>query len=424
MEQKPLSHWIFLSLGIFLTYAGLAIFITWPLAADLNRVLPGASGDTLLHYWNGWATKQALSQGQSPFFTNLLFYPHGVSLVTHNMAWFQIIPWLLLERIVDGVAAYNLTLLFNLTLCGCAAFLLVYKLTGDFSPAFLAGLLYMAWPFRLSQLDHPNLLATQWIPIFMLFLIRTLENGRWRDVVMTAVSLALIGYGRWQLLIPAAILGLIYVLWDWKQWWSKGQRDRLVKLVVSAGLAAIFLLPPAFLLLQEQQDDPAAADLFREGEEAIMQSDLLAYITPSNEHFLLRELTAPIYDSYYEMRFSSRRYSPYIGLTTSILAILALIKRRRESLPWVLMALFMILLAMGPLLRINGVSYPEFPMLYRLLEPVQVIRLMRVPDRFNMFLALPIAVLAGYGTAVILERLRSKRVVSFRLFTAIGLAFD
>ncbi len=425
MEHKPLTHRLLFGLGIFIAYAGLAVLITWPLAANLNQVLPGASGDTLLHYWNGWATKQALSQGQSPLFTKLLFYPEGVSLVTHNMAWFQIGPWLLLERFLDGITAYNLTLLFNLTLCGAAAFILVYKLTADLRPAFLAGLVYMAWPFRLSQLDHPNLLATQWIPVFMLFLILTLENGRWRDVVLTAVSLALIGYGRWQLLIPAAIMGLIYVAWHWKQWWPKEQRDRILKLVISAGLAAIFLLPPAFLLLQEQQKDPGAADLFREGEEAIMQSDLLAYVTPSNGHFLLREVTKPIYDKYYEARFSTRRYSPYIGLITLLLAILALIKKRRESLPWLWMALVLLLLAMGPLLRVNGTTYPGIPMLYRLLEPLQVIRLMRVPDRFNMFLALPVAVFAAYGTAVILERFRSKwKAISVYVLLLVLILFE
>jgi hypothetical protein len=144
-----------------------------------------------------------------------------------------------------------------------------------------------------------------------------LENGHWRDVVLTAVSLALVGYGRWQLLIPTVIMSLIYVLWHWKQWWPKEQRDRLLKLGISAGLTAIFLLPPALLLLQEQRSDPGAANLFREGEETIMQSDLLAYVTPSNGHFLLREVTEPIYDKYYEARSSSRRYSPYIGLTTA-----------------------------------------------------------------------------------------------------------
>lgn len=238
-----------------------------------------------------------------------------------------------------------------------------------------------------------------------------LENGHWRDVVLTAVSLALVGYGRWQLLIPTVIMSLIYVLWHWKQWWPKEQRDRLLKLGISAGLTAIFLLPPALLLLQEQRSDPGAANLFREGEETIMQSDLLAYVTPSNGHFLLREVTEPIYDKYYEARSSSRRYSPYIGLTTLLLVIMALVKKRRDSLPWLLMALILLQLAMGPLLRVNGVTYQRIPMLYRLLEPVQVIRLMRVPDRFNMFLALPIAVTAAYGIVVILENLRSKRMV-------------
>ena len=411
MEYKPLSRRIVIGLGIFFAYAGLALLITWPLTANLTQVLPGVSEDTLLHYWNGWATKQALSQGQSPFFTNLLFHPQGVSLITHNMAWFQIGPWLLLERFLNSTAAYNVTLLFNLILCGIAAFILVYKLTGDRKPAFLAGLIYMAWPFRMSQLDHPNLLATQWIPIFMFFLIRTLEHGRRRDVILTAVSLALIGYGRWQLLIPAAIMGLIYVLWHWRQWWPKAQRDKLLKLAASASLAAIFLLPPAWLLIQEQQSDPGVTDLFREGEESIMQSDLLAYMTPSNGHFLLREVTVPIYDNYYAERFSPRRYSPYIGLTTLLLGIVALVKRRRDALPWLFMVLVLILLAMGPLLRVNGVTYPAIPMLYRFLEPLQLIRLMRVPDRYNMFLALPAAVMAGYGTAEILTGLRSKWMV-------------
>ena len=418
IQNKFLRKTIF-GIGILIVYAGLALLITWPLAANLSTTLPGASGDTLLHYWNGWATKQAMIAGQSPFFTKLIFYPGGVSLITHNMAWFQILPWLLLERFIDGITAYNLTLLFSLTLCGGAAFLLVYKLTKDIKASFLAGLIYMAWPFRLSQLDHPNLLATQWIPIFMFFLLNTLERGRWRDVLLTAVSLALIGYGRWQLLIPATIMALIMVLFQWRKWWPKSERSRLIRLGVSAVLATILLLPPAYFLLQEQQNDPDAADIFRGGEETIMQSDLLAYMTPSNLHFLLRDITAPIYDKYYAVRFPSRRYAPYIGLTTLLLAILAMIKRRRESFPWLIMGLVMILLAMGPLLRVNGVEYAKFPMLYRILEPLQIIRLMREPDRFNMFLALPAAVLGGYGTSVILSRLRVKWIA---VGVTIGLA--
>ncbi len=408
MNRKTQIRRFLYVFAIFLLYAGLTILITWPLAARLDQVLPGASGDTLLHYWNGWAASQALSRGQSPFFTDLIFHPQGVSLLTHNMAWFHIGPWLLIERFIDGIVAYNVVLLFNLALCGFSAFLLAWKISGDVKPAFLAGMIYMAWPFRLSQLDHPNLLATQWIPLFLLFLILLLEKGRWQDVILTAVTLALVGYGRWQLLIPAGVMGLTLVIWHWPRWWPRNERPRLLKLMSSGVLAAILLLPPAWLLLQEQQNDPGAADIFREGEESIMQADLLAYITPSNDHFLLRDVTTPLYDQYYDVRFPSRRYSPYIGFTIFLLVILAILKRRRDALPWLVMGLVLILLAMGPVLRVNGQEYPGFPMLYRFLEPLQVFRLMRVPDRFNMFLALPVAMLGSLGALVVFSKLEKK----------------
>lgn len=411
MNQKARFRPLLIALAIFLLYAGLAILITWPLAANIDQVLPGGSGDTLLHYWNGWVTGQSLSQNQSPFYSNAIFHPQGVSLMTHNMAWFQIGPWLILEQFLNGITAYNIVLLLNLTLCGMMTFLLAKKISRNIKSAFLAGLIYMAWPFRLSQLDHPNLLATQWIPLFLLFLILLLEKGRWRDVVFMAVSFALIGYGRWQLLIPAGVMALILIIWNWPRWWPRNERSRLLKLLISGLLTAILLLPPAWLLLQEQQNDPGAADLFRGGEESIMQADLLAYITPSNEHFLLREITTPIYDHYYEGRFPSRRYSPYIGITTLLLIIIAVLKKRKEAMPWLLMGLGLILLGLGPLLRINGQEFPEFPMLYKLLEPLQLFRLMRVPDRFNMFAALPAAILGGLGSLVILSKFKGKWMV-------------
>jgi len=82
------------------------------------------------------------------------------------------------------------------------------------------------------------------------------------------------------------------------------------------------------------------------------------------------------------------------------LAVIGVAARRRESLPWVLMALFLMALALGPVLRVNGQVY-RVPTLYRALEPLQVFRLMRQPDRYNMFLALPVAVLAAYGLAAL-----------------------
>ena len=179
--------------AVFIGYAALAVVTSWPVAARLATDMSGTPpADSSLHYWNGWEVQQALAAGRSPLYTTLLFYPHGVSLVTQNIAWFNVLPWLVLQPLVGGIAAFNLALLLNLALCGCMLFWLAYRLTGDARAAFVAGVIYLAWPYRLSQLDHPNMLATEWLPVFFLFLILTINEGRWRAAALAGLCFALV----------------------------------------------------------------------------------------------------------------------------------------------------------------------------------------------------------------------------------------
>jgi hypothetical protein len=389
-----------IALAIFVAYAGLACLTTWPLAACLGTHLPSNSDDTLLHYWNGWWVQQALASGQSPLYTTFLFYPRGLSLVTHNIAWFQVLLWLALEPLVGGIAAYNLSLLFNLTLCGCAFFWLAHKLSGDWRAAFLSGLVYQAWPYRVSQLDHPNLLATYWLPLFFLYLVYTIRSRRWRDSLLAGLFFALTGYTRWQQLIPAVLMGLVYFAATVPAW-LPAYKQVLPRLALAGGLATLLLLPPGLLLLDQERSVGDSANLLREGEEAVMQTDVLAYLTPASSHPVLGKQTQPLYDRYYSDRTSERRAPAYVGFVALLLALAGVLSRRKESLPWVLMAALLILLALGPVLRFNGQLY-QVPMLYSFLEPIVLVRLMRGPDRFNVFLALPISMLAAYGTAGLL----------------------
>ncbi len=394
------KRWIMI---ILLAYTGTAIGMTWPLAARLTTHLPGHTTDTLVHYWNGWWVRQALSTGQSPFYTPYLFYPKGLSLVTHNFAWPNVAAWLILSPWAGGLAAYNLPFLANLALCGLAAFLLTHELTGDKRAAFLAGLIYQCWPFRLGQLDHPNLISTQWIPLFLLFLGRAARRGRWQDGLLAGTFFALTGYTRWQQLVPATIVGGIYLVWallSRRIAWRRG----VLALLLAGGIATVALAPPTLLLLRQQRTAPA--DLLVEGEQAAMQTDLLAYLTPSPSHPVLGSLTRPAYDQYYASRSEGRRFPAYVGTVTLILAILGLWCARRAGLPWAAMALTLFLLALGPVLRVNGQLYPAIPMPHRLTNRFPVMQLLRFPDRFNMFLALPVAVLAAYGSRTVLAFVR------------------
>ncbi|NCF66230.1 MAG: hypothetical protein GWP61_09650 [Chloroflexi bacterium] len=389
------SRWLSLAI-LSAVYFAIACLITWPLFRKLGTHLVGRTSDAMVHYWNGWWVQQALSLGQSPFQTSYLSFPEGVSLVTHNFAWLNILPWLLLEPLIGGVWAYNLIVLFSLTLCGLAVYLLADELLHNGQAAFIAGLIYMAWPYRQSQLDHPNLIATFCIPLFFLFLIRTLRGLRWRDAIFAAIALALVGYTRWQLLLPAVFMAIIYVAGTAKQW-LRQWKALLPRLGLLAILAIFALLPPAVMLIREQAASSFSANIFLRHDEQIMSTDLLAYVTPGKRHFILGELTKPLYDRYYPDRSSGRRYPAYVGLSVLLLAFIGIVRRWREAWIWLLMAVLLAGLASSMILRVNGQLLENVPTLYRLLAPLQIARLIRVPERYVLFMALPISMLAAYG---------------------------
>jgi hypothetical protein len=134
-----------------------------------------------------------------------------------------------------------------------------------------------------------------------------------------------------------------------------------------------------------------------------MQTDVLAFFTPDRAHPVFGEYTQTRYDYYYADRYVGRRFPSYIGLITLCLVLIGIWFNRQNSRPWFWLAVFLMLLALGPVLRINGRFYPNIPTFYGLLSPLGIFRLMRVPDRFNVFLALPVAVLAAYGTVQLLN---------------------
>jgi hypothetical protein len=281
--------------------------------------------------------------------------------------------------------------------------LLAYDLIDDRRAAFLSGLIYQCWPFRMAQLDHPNLISTYAIPLFLLFLSRTVRRGRWRSGVLAGFFFSLVGYTRWQLLIPATIIGATYLVFSLPRTWAT-RHQWLAPLLLAGSVAVLALIPPAMLLLQEQQTNPAS--LVKGSDEAAIQTDLMAYVTPSAAHPVFSAFTAPAYDRYYTNRSTGRRFPAYVGVTTLVLASLGVWRASRKSIPWLVVTAVLVSLALGTDLRINGRIYSAVPMPYRLASKSFVVRLLRFPDRFSLFVALPMSVLAAHGTSHLLGILR------------------
>jgi hypothetical protein len=396
-------------LAVVGAYIVLTLVMTWPLASQLGTHLPGRGDDLLVRYWNRWWIKRVLTQGGDLFYTDMIFYPTGVNLLYHNIAWANIALWLPLEPLVGGIVAFNLIYLLNLCLCAVTMYVLARYLTRSTAAAFVAGLVYAFFPYRLFEIDHSNLIATQWLPLFLLCLMRIVrEKNKLRHALFAALFLALTGYTRWQLLVFAAFVACAYVLYslcfERRSW-----RLRIfVMLGVAAVVAVVLMSPLLYPLVRAQLTRTYPEDLFVESLVA-KQTDLLAYVVPPHNHVLGGLFEGLEYAEGYTRAWYS---NAYLGYCVILLVILGVCKARRMAWFWVGLALVAWLLAMGPSVRFNKQIYDAIPLPYALVKDFLPIKMMREERRFNVLLALPIAVMAAYGVVCLRDWARRRRVAS------------
>ena len=393
-------------------YAALTLVMTWPLVLHLGSELAGARSDLWVHQWTFWWIKQALQTGQSPFYTTLLYYPYGVSLTSHNIAWFNIALWLPLQALFGAVTAYNLVFIIVITLNGFAFYLFARAETSAGLPAFVGGLIFGFWPYTLSHYDHPNMMVTFWVPLTLLFMLKSYRHGRLRDTLLMAVCMAMVGITRWQLLVMSAPIILAYGLYLFYREPQPRPWHRASRFLAAGLLAALIMAPLAAPLVLDQ--------LGRSGPEAVAVeepdaavTDLFAYVAPPD---LYRRIWAdapdplpyPEWEPYHRIA-ASAYYVPFVGLATLALVVYGLWRQWRRTWFWLLLALILILFALGPELAVNGRRFVQMPMPYRLLDGTLIDALIRRPHRLNNFLGLPLAMIASWGMVDLFGRLRGGR---------------
>ena len=171
-----------------LAYVGLTLVMTYPAVLHLGSQVLSSGPDAWVFWWNNWWIKKALTTGQQLYTTPYLFFPQGVSLTYHSFSWLNTALWLLLEPLFGTVSAYNLTVLWVFPIAGWGMYYLVHDLTGSEGASFLAGLIYAFVPYRMGQMNHANLMGTQWIPLYTLYLLRAIRDGRLRNVLLATAA--------------------------------------------------------------------------------------------------------------------------------------------------------------------------------------------------------------------------------------------
>jgi hypothetical protein len=393
--MRVIVRWI----GLFAFYLCAAVVMTYPLALNLDSRLVGhAFSDSTEYVRHSWWMAEAL-RGRIALDAPLLLYPDGIDSALLWSIPLQSLPTALLSFILPLPAAFNLATLLTLALNGVAMHALLRTLDVRGSGALIAGLVFMLFPAFQGQLalGHVGLLALYPLPPLLIALMRLRRGGAvWWGAAAAALT-ALTGAGSFLLLIYAAapIIGAWLARLVWRREWRALARTGIA-LAVGAGIAG----GAAVLALRT-----ATA---READSLLFSASPLHIVSPSYSHPVWGALDYPRR----VLGVDPFEGAAYIGIIAGALALIGLI-RRRESRFWLTPAAGAWVLSWGALLQtghnlpllIEIAGHPTYIALpWALLERLPILEVSRTPIRFHFAVGFALAVMAGYGANVLMNR--------------------
>lgn len=241
----------------FALYTVIAVITLWNLFSHFATAVPGGKDSDYYQFlWGYWWIGHALSQGQSPLWTDYVLYPHVSNLSVHTLAlvWYPV--YALAEPLVGRLGAGNLIVLLGYVLSGTAMFVWLRRqlesCRAAIPLALLGGLAFAFSPYMMTHASYIqlNLTPLWWYPLILLLWDET-AFPRHLPRPLTAVLLGLALWGVWLtdlqfwVWLPFAAWGYgVWTLWVKRQsrGWLTLVRWGLLAVAIMAALAWIYPL--------------------------------------------------------------------------------------------------------------------------------------------------------------------------------------
>ncbi len=372
-----------------------SLIMTYPLMFRLGgEWLATYDPDTYVKLWDIWWLRKVLQEGQSLMYTSYLFFPEGVDLSFHSISYVAAGLAVLFTAITDTITAYNLTIFLAVFTAALSGYWMAREVQLSRPAAWLAGAIYAFAPYHMAHSGgHPDLAFLAPIPIALIFIRRALLKGSYRYAFYGALMVFVAALTSLYILnLLFFTLLSLFVFWAFSERrWQNGRfwKTGLVFGFLTTSLVSLRLWPILTNLsgLSQAIEQKYVADA--------TQTDLLAFVTPSHFNPFFEPYVKEIVESF-EM---NQKWPAYLGFVPLVLVMIGLIRRKnwREYVPWLTTAILFFLLALGPILRVNGQTYENLKLLYAYLDWFPPIRTIGRPDFFVLGLLLPFAICAAIG---------------------------
>ena len=397
----------------FLIYLLISLVMFWQVSVNLFSYVVNGHGDvyqSLFNLW--WVPYSTFTLHQSPYLTNYLFYPVGANLVTQTLtplAGLFTAP----IQFMGMAFTYNLLFFSSFALSGIFMFALANYFVKNKYAAFIAGLIFAFSPMHISQsYGHLDWTIVEWVPLFLYFYVRTINERKTRYALFAALSFVLLSFmGDLEqgimVVFATIIFTILYLIFERAKLLDKQAIKNLALFIV---FTLILSLPFIALILPGLSTSVISTAQQNSGVISSMQwsNNLLSFFLPSYYngifHFAslsyMKQLYALTYQGVsYQMNVGER--VSYIGYSVLALVLIAIYSdyrknRMRNVAIWAIFGLVFAWLSLGPYLQI-GSTVTGIPTLYSLYRLIPIFNIIREPGRFDLIFTISLAVLAAFG---------------------------
>ncbi|MCL5256405.1 MAG: hypothetical protein M1319_01235 [Chloroflexi bacterium] len=431
MSSPKLRHGITL-----VAFAVLTVVLTYPLVLHMGDAIPGPNGDNWQYFWNLWWMRQVVTGVASgPFHTDFLYFPTGINLYFDTLTLFDAFVTLPFQLVFNAFVAYNVAVFAGFAFSGWGAYLLTHYLLGghvakeegrqDIGTAglwlasFVAGFIFTFSPYHFAHLlGHLNLIAMEWLPLYVLFLLKALDTMRWKYVPIAGLFLALTALADWYYVMYLLIFTVI--LFAYRAFTAR--RRRLIFAVDAVrvvGVLGVFTVVASPLLVPMLREAMTSSYAVYDPVQTLHHSpDLLAFFAPSPFNPLWGAIASKWTDIYNSPLAEKIVFAGYLPLA---LAGLGLWRFWRQTRFWLVVAAIFFVLALGPILHVAGrTTFTAFqaniPLPYLLLYYLPFVKTSRAVARFDVIVMLCVGVMAAWGLLSLMRSAKRRRWPVFQKY--------
>jgi len=417
-------------LAVSIIYLAITLFMFWPLtkAFATTNIKYTDVYQTMWGLW--WVRYATFTLHTSIYSTKLLYYPLGASLATETFSPIAALAASPLQS-VSVAFEYNSLLVISFVLAGLFAFMLVYYLVGNKYAAFVGGLIFAFSPMHIAQsYGHLNWTMIEWVPIFLLLVLISLNERKHIYMIGAAVAFVLVAFAGDIEQAMVAVLFVLFIL----IYAAFKDRERMLNMATfkvlaeMAVLAILISLPFSYPLAVSTLQSKALSaqnNILPIGYSVAWSNNLLSFLLPSLYNGLFTGIALKYYSVIYDGWIEGISYIGYSVLFLSI-AGLVLYKRQKPKEKdgislWLWAAVFFGWMSTGPVLLVyhylTPIPGPFFVYFY-----IPILNIIREPGRFDMLVTICLSVLAGFGLVALFNRV-SKGKHKSRKELAIALLF-